>query len=114
MDIELANKPLADLSAAHKIVLFVLLCLSQFLDTFNTSALFSAIPVIATNTGLNDTQSVWLYSAYQLSFAALLLIVRPNRACCHHQLIVYGLEWSDERYLQPQYVASVPSGFFRP
>lgn len=77
MDIELAKSPVADLSAARKILLLSLFCLSQFLDTFNTSALFSAIPAIATSTGLNDSQSVWLYSSYQISFAAFLLIVRP-------------------------------------
>ncbi|KAN0078474.1 Major facilitator superfamily domain containing protein [Tylopilus felleus] len=74
MDIELAKSPVADLSAARKILLLSLFCLSQFLDTFNTSALFSAIPAIATSTGLNDSQSVWLYSSYQISFAAFLLI----------------------------------------
>ncbi|KAI9461385.1 major facilitator superfamily domain-containing protein [Boletus coccyginus] len=74
MDTELAKNPLAELSAARKIVLLFLFCLSPFLDTFNSAALFSAIPVIATSTGLNNSQSVWLNSAYQLSFAALLLI----------------------------------------
>lgn len=88
MDTELAKNPLAELSAARKIVLLFLFCLSPFLDTFNSAALFSAIPVIATSTGLNDSQSVWLNSAYQLSFAALLLIVSLPRSCPLLQLIV--------------------------
>jgi len=109
MDTVLANDPLAELSAARKIVLLLLFCLSQFLDTFNTAALFSAIPAIATSTGLNNSQSVWLNSAYQLSFAALLLIVSFLPSCSLHQLIVCGLEWSDERRLRPKYVDPTPS-----
>ncbi|KAI9461390.1 major facilitator superfamily domain-containing protein [Boletus coccyginus] len=60
----IAKNPLTELSGTRKI----------FLDSFNISALFSAIPAIATSTGLNNSRSVWLNSAYQLSFAALLLV----------------------------------------
>lgn len=101
MDTKPAKQPLADLSSARKIVLLSLFCLAQFLETFNTSTLFSAIPVIATSTGLSNNQSVWLYSAYQLTFAALLLIVRHVRSCSLHPLILRGAERSDERHLQP-------------
>ncbi|KAH7886565.1 MFS general substrate transporter, partial [Phlebopus sp. FC_14] len=62
------------LSTPRKIFLLALFCFAQFLDTFNTSALFSAIPAIAVAVGLNNSQSVWLNSAYQLTFAAFLLI----------------------------------------
>lgn len=98
MGTELANttNPLAELSPARKIVLLFLFCFSQFLDTFNTSALFSAIPVIATSTGLNDSQSVWLTSAYQLSFAAFLLIASLLHFRALHQLMVCSIGWSDE------------------
>jgi len=111
MDTEVAKNPLAELSGTRKIVLLLLFCLSQFLDSFNISALFLAIPAIATGTGLNNSQSVWLNSAYQLSFAALLLIVSPP-PCSPHQLIVCGLEWPDERHLQPKHVDPIPCGFF--
>jgi len=113
MDTDLAKNPLAELSAARKIVLLLLFCLSPFLDTFNSAALFSAIPVIATSTGLNNSQSVWLNSAYQLSFAALLLIVSLPHSCSLHQLIVCGVEWSDERHLQSKYVGPIPSWFLK-
>ncbi|KAI9461387.1 major facilitator superfamily domain-containing protein [Boletus coccyginus] len=74
MDTEVAKNPLIELSGTRKMVLLSLFCFSQFLSSFNISALFSAIPAIATSTGLNNSQSVWLNSAYQLSSAALLLI----------------------------------------
>ncbi|KIJ58604.1 hypothetical protein HYDPIDRAFT_34023 [Hydnomerulius pinastri MD-312] len=65
---------LSSLSSPRKVFLLVLFCFAQFLDTFNTAALFSAIPAIAAAVGLNNSQSVWLNSSYQLTFAAFLLI----------------------------------------
>jgi hypothetical protein len=69
------SNPLADQPVACKIILLSLFCFAQFLDTFSASALYSAMPVIATTVGLNNSEYVWLNSAYQLTFAAFLLIV---------------------------------------
>lgn len=52
-----------------------LLSFAQFLDTFNNSALFAAIPPISAAIGISNADSVWLISAYQLTFAAFLLVV---------------------------------------
>ncbi|KAJ7174348.1 major facilitator superfamily domain-containing protein [Mycena filopes] len=57
-----------------KLLLLSIFCLALFLDTFNNSSLFTAIPVISVQLDIPNSQSVWLLSAYQLTFAALLLI----------------------------------------
>ncbi|KAJ7790671.1 hypothetical protein B0H14DRAFT_2625781 [Mycena olivaceomarginata] len=57
-----------------KILLLCIFYLAFFLDTFNNSSLFTAIPLISAQLNISDSQSVWLLGAYQLTFAALLLI----------------------------------------
>ncbi|KAF8151209.1 major facilitator superfamily domain-containing protein [Mycena galopus ATCC 62051] len=65
--------PLATLPFGRKALLLTIFCFAQFLDTFNNSALFTAIPPIATDLSISNSDSVWLLSAYQLTFAAFLL-----------------------------------------
>ncbi|KAF4609874.1 hypothetical protein D9613_010411 [Agrocybe pediades] len=65
---------LKNLSKARKLLVLVVLCSALFLDTFNNSSLFAAIPPIALQLNIPNSQSVWLLGAYQLTFAALLLI----------------------------------------
>ncbi|KAK7037594.1 hypothetical protein VNI00_011086 [Paramarasmius palmivorus] len=67
-------KSLAILPRAQKIVLLIFLCLAQFLDTYANSALFAAIPPIAVELNITNSDSVWLISGYQLTFASLLLV----------------------------------------
>ncbi|KAG5723114.1 hypothetical protein E4T56_gene212 [Termitomyces sp. T112] len=69
----LQDKELAALPAPRKIVLLIFLCLAQFLDTFANSSLFAAIPPISVQLGISNSDSVWLISGYQLTFASLLL-----------------------------------------
>ncbi|KAJ7656559.1 major facilitator superfamily domain-containing protein [Mycena rosella] len=57
-----------------KLLLLAIFCLSLFLDTFNNSSLFTAIPAVSVQLDIPNSQSVWLLSAYQLTFAALLLV----------------------------------------
>ncbi len=59
-----------------KATLLVTFCFAQFLDAFNNSSFFAAIPPIAVDLNIGNGNSVWLISAYQLTFAALLLSVR--------------------------------------
>jgi len=66
---------LANLSKRRKVFVLSVLCTALFLDTFNNSSLFAAIPPIALQLNIPNSQSVWLLGAYQLTFAALLLIV---------------------------------------
>ena len=54
--------------------LLSLLCVAQFLDIFNSSAFFAAIPTLARSLSLSDKNSVWLVSAYQVTFASFLLL----------------------------------------
>jgi hypothetical protein len=62
------------LSSARKLALLALFCLAQFLDVFNNSALFSAIPTLRRDLGFDESGATWLISAYQLTFASFLLI----------------------------------------
>ncbi|KIJ26247.1 hypothetical protein M422DRAFT_785292, partial [Sphaerobolus stellatus SS14] len=65
---------LRNLPPSRKFIVLGILCSALFLDTFNNSSLFAAIPPIALQLNIPDSQSVWLLGAYQLTFAALLLI----------------------------------------
>ena len=73
-----ADNVLARQTDLRKKLLLVIFCFAQFLDTFNNSALFAAIPPISAAIGISNSDSVWLISAYQLTFAAFLLVVRGS------------------------------------
>ena len=62
-------------SNARKYVLLFIFCLAQFLDAFNNSALFSAIPSLIEDLHITESESTWIISAFQLTFASFLLIV---------------------------------------
>lgn len=66
------------LSLTRRLILLIIFCLAQFLDSFNNSALFSAIPAIEVSMGMTESQSTWIISAFQLTFASFLLIVRVH------------------------------------
>ncbi|KAF9242845.1 major facilitator superfamily domain-containing protein [Melanogaster broomeanus] len=68
------DRPPRQVSLARKLVLLSMLCLAQFLDTFNNSALFSAIPALEESMDITGSQSIWVLSAFQLTFASFLLI----------------------------------------
>ncbi|KZT34692.1 MFS general substrate transporter [Sistotremastrum suecicum HHB10207 ss-3] len=57
-----------------RVFLLLLFCLAQFLDVFNISALFSSLPVITSELNMTSGQAIWVISAYQLTFAAFLLL----------------------------------------
>ncbi|KAF7305558.1 MFS general substrate transporter [Mycena chlorophos] len=61
-------------SSNKKLLLLALFCLAFLLDAINSSSLFTSIPTISAQLGITDSRSVWLLAAYQLAFAALLLI----------------------------------------
>jgi MFS family permease len=71
-DITEASSP--QISKARKLTLLALFCLAQFLDVFNNSALFAAIPTLRRKLGFDEGGATWLISAYQLTFASFLLI----------------------------------------
>ncbi|KAF9221117.1 MFS general substrate transporter [Gyrodon lividus] len=70
----LTNGPPKQLSLARKLVLLSMLCLEQFLDALNNSALFCALPSMETSMAITGGQSIWVISAFQLTFASFLLI----------------------------------------
>ncbi|KAG1894058.1 major facilitator superfamily domain-containing protein [Suillus fuscotomentosus] len=63
-----------ELSLTRKLVLLFMFCPAQFLDAFSNSALFSAIPVLEVSMGMTESQSTWIMSAFQLTFASFLLV----------------------------------------
>ncbi|KAF8833238.1 hypothetical protein BDN67DRAFT_1017786 [Paxillus ammoniavirescens] len=70
----LTNGPPKQLSLTRKLVMLLMLCLARSLHSFNNSALFAAIPALEGSMGITESESVWIISAFQLSFAAFLLI----------------------------------------
>ncbi|KAG1745540.1 MFS general substrate transporter [Suillus paluster] len=62
------------LSNAHRYTLLLIFCITQFLYTLTNSALFSALPSLVRKFDFTQSQSVWIISAYQLSFASFLLM----------------------------------------
>jgi hypothetical protein len=70
---------LARASTARKLGLLAMFVLAEFLDAFNNSALFPAIPNISSQLQFEASETVWIISAYQLTFAAFLLVVSCNR-----------------------------------
>jgi hypothetical protein len=78
-DSEIEKIPAPRLTTLKKYSLLSLFCLAQFLDTFNVSALFSGIPTITVHLGINYSEATWIISAFQLTFAAFLLVVRSSR-----------------------------------
>ncbi|KAG2068126.1 MFS general substrate transporter [Suillus decipiens] len=62
------------LSRTRRLILLFMFCLAQFLDAFNNSALFSAIPALEVSMNMTESQSTWVISAFQLTFASFLLI----------------------------------------
>jgi hypothetical protein len=74
----LGDDELKELSLARKLGLLCIFCLAQFLDAFNIASLYSALPALETSLGMTGSQSTWIISAFQLTFASFLLIVRAH------------------------------------
>jgi MFS family permease len=68
--------PSSELSTLRKYSLLLVFCLAQLIDVFNNSALFSAIPTLITSLHMTESESTWIISAFQLTFASFLLVVR--------------------------------------
>ncbi|KIM64435.1 hypothetical protein SCLCIDRAFT_1167150 [Scleroderma citrinum Foug A] len=58
----------------RKLLLLLILCLAQILDSFSISSVFSALPVIEKSLNIPTSQGVWIISGNQLTFASTLLI----------------------------------------
>ncbi|QRW24729.1 major facilitator superfamily transporter [Rhizoctonia solani] len=64
----------AQLGSLQKNILLAIFCLGQFMDIMNTSAMLPALPATSQTVGLTESDSVWLFAAYQATFASFLLI----------------------------------------
>ncbi|KAF5378229.1 hypothetical protein D9757_009136 [Collybiopsis confluens] len=104
-DLQTKDK-LSSIASWRKIILLIIFCFAQYLDAFNNSALFAAIPPIASDIGISDSNSVWLISAYQLTFAALLLTTGRISD-------LYSPKWAFIIGLMIMSFSSLGSGFVR-
>jgi hypothetical protein len=92
---------LAKTSTLRKVALLSMFTFAEFLDAFNNSALFPAIPAISEQLHFLSSETVWIISAYQLTFAAFLLVVSmPSPA--FHPLLKDSPERTYIRCLHPK------------
>lgn len=69
-------------SPFRRYLLLIIFCFAQFLDAFNNSALFSAIPSLENSLGITESQSTWIISAFQLTFASFPGCVERSHKRC--------------------------------
>ncbi|OSC97055.1 MFS general substrate transporter [Trametes coccinea BRFM310] len=62
------------MSNARRYLLFTMFCVANMLDAYNLNALFTALPVIRTAFGLNEADASWIMSAFELTYAAFMLV----------------------------------------
>ncbi|KAL1940391.1 hypothetical protein VTO73DRAFT_8963 [Trametes versicolor] len=68
------EEPAASMSNARRYVLFVMFCVANALDSYNLNALFTALPVLREHFGLGEADASWVMSAFELTYAAFLLV----------------------------------------
>lgn len=66
---------MATLGKYRKFALITVFSLAQFMDAFNNSSLFPAVPILSKIFNIKPNETTWLFAAYQATFAAFLLIV---------------------------------------
>jgi MFS family permease len=75
-----SSSPAATLVAApqmpnwQRYLLLMLFCFAQFLDAFSNTAIFSALPKLKEKMDMDESESTWVISAFQLTFASFLLV----------------------------------------
>ena len=82
-DDTLVDVTVVRLSSARRYTLLITFCLAQFLDAFINAALFSAMPSLIDSLGFTESETTWVMSAFQLTSASFLLVVRPKPALDH-------------------------------
>lgn len=70
-----SEEPAASISNARRYMLFVMFCVANALDSYNLNALFTALPVLREHFGLGEADASWVMSAFELTYAAFLLVV---------------------------------------
>ncbi|TBU27124.1 MFS general substrate transporter [Dichomitus squalens] len=61
-------------SVARRYLLLIIFWLAQFLNAFHNSALLSATPLLVASLDMNRSESTWISSAFQITFASFLPI----------------------------------------
>ncbi|OBZ76356.1 hypothetical protein A0H81_02916 [Grifola frondosa] len=62
------------ISKARRWFLLFLFCVAQFLEVFNSSAIFIALPAASSALNMTAEEGAWLIASYQLTFASFLLV----------------------------------------
>src|SRR5882757_8301506 len=91
-----------ELPLFRKIVLLVLFCLAQSLSYYNGPSLYSALPSLDISMDMTESQSTWMVSAFQLTFASFLLIVRTHPLNSGQHVNIFALERPNQRCIQPE------------
>ncbi|KAI0628440.1 MFS general substrate transporter [Trametes polyzona] len=73
-DSEASTQQVVHVSNARRYLLFVMFCVANMLDAYNLNALFTALPVLKQVFGLGEADASWVMSAFELTYAAFLLI----------------------------------------
>lgn len=83
-------------SKLKKAILLCLFCFAQFLDTFNVSSVYAGIPSLEAVMGITANEAPWIVAAFQLTFAAFLLVV--SRLCITQPrpALTFSKEWQDQ------------------
>lgn len=95
---DIPSTSLAELRPLQKNVLLAIFCLGQFLDIMNTSAMLPALPATSASVGLTESDSVWLFAAYQATFASFLLIV--SASCSRSMSVANDILWVERAYFR--------------
>ena len=85
------GKSPSKLSPIRRYVLLIIFCLAAFLDALNSNSMYSAIPSLVLSLGITESESTWVVSAFQLTFASFLLVVsRPSIAVLSHLIYLFS------------------------
>lgn len=79
-----ASTPRAQISNARRYLLFAIFCTANALDSYNLNALFAGLPALKDAFGLDEVDASWVMSAFNLTYASFLLIVRRFSIVSHH------------------------------
>lgn len=63
------------ISNLRRYCLLSLFCMAMFLDAYNLTAFITAISILEKRFNLDEDQGSWILSAFQLTYAAFLLVV---------------------------------------
>ena len=70
--------PRIRISCARRYFLFSIFCIANMLDSYSLNAIFAGLPALKAAFAMGEVEASWVMSAFQLTYAAFLLIVSPS------------------------------------